>query len=171
MRSTLTVLAVLLGSFLAMPAQGQLPTTPNTLTVSLVPDPVGGRNLLLRVEASEIVDLYGLSFDVKFPKKRLRWRKNIKTAGAFFSDAENAATTIIAKQKPRGTLRVGITRLGELPGVTGSGVVLDIGFVNRNKSGPRELVLSETEVFDSNGLPIADAVWDVVPFQNDSSVN
>ena len=151
---------------LSTSAAAQFPGPSNTITVSLVPDPVGGKNLLLRVEAAEVTDLYGLSFDLEFPKKRLRWKKNSKVAGSFLSEGDTAATFVIDKQKPRGMLHVGASRLGDVPGVSGSGVIIDIGFVNRNKSGPRELTLSETVALDSNAEPIPDLVWEVIPFQN-----
>jgi hypothetical protein len=131
-----------------------------------VPDPVGGKNLLLRIEAIDVTDVYGLSFDLKFPKKRLRWKRKSRVAGSFLSGDDTVETAIIDKQKPRGTLHVGITRLGEVPGVTGSGILLDIGFVNRAKSGPRELTLSNAAVFDSSAKEIPDVIWEVIPFQN-----
>lgn len=162
------VTALLLATLLCGGALAQVPTTSNTITVSLVPDPIGGRNLLLRVEATDVSDLYGLSFGLKFPKKRLRWKENSKVAGSFFSEDDSAETVIIDKQKPRGTLQVGASRLGELPGVSGSGVLIDIGFVNRSKPGPRELTLSDTAVFDSNAMPIPDVIWEVIRFQNNS---
>ena len=153
---------------LAAPAQGQEPAPANSISVSLEPDPIGGRNLLLTVEATEVTDLYALSFDLSFPKKRLRWKKKTKQAGAFLSAEETVETFVVHKQKPRGLLHVGATRLGEVEGVTGSGVLVEIGFVNRKKAGPRELVLIEPKAFGSDAEPIEDIVWEVVPFQDES---
>ena len=159
-------IAMLLGGL--APSRAQEPTTANTITVSLVPDPVGGRNLLLTVAANEVNDLYGLGFDLSFPKKRLRWKKNSKRSGTLLSADDTVETVVLDRQKPRGHLHVGASRLGEVEGVTGSGVLLEIGFVNRKKAGPRDLALIEPEAFDSNTEPIEGIVWTVAPFDDES---
>lgn len=160
----------LIATLVASGGTAQLPTASNTITLGLVPDTTaGGRNLLLRIEASQVSDLYGLAFDVKFPKKRLRWKKNTEVVGSFFSEDDTTVTVVLDRQKPRGMLHVGASRLGEVPGVSGSGILIEIGFVNRAKSGPRELTLSEAVAFDSNAEPIPDVIWEVAPFQDASS--
>jgi hypothetical protein len=161
-------LAVLLACTLsAGPADGQTPAAdPGTITLRLVPDPVNGRDLLLTVEAFEVDDLYGLSFELEFPKKRLRWKRNSRKAGPLLSDDGNLETLVLDRQRPRGLLYVGAARLGTVDGASGSGVLVEIGFVNRNKRGPRELVLVNPMAFSSSATQISDIEWNVIPFES-----
>lgn len=148
----------------ALTATAQLPNESNTITISLVPDPIGGNNLLLQVVASDVTDLYGIGFDMTFPKKRLRWKKGLNRAGEFLSEAESIETVVISKQRPRGSLHVAASRLADVGGVSGSGLIVEVGFVNRKKSGPRTLTLANEAAYNSNGQPIPEIVWVVEPF-------
>jgi hypothetical protein len=164
-------LALLLGSaFTSGPAEAQLPeSAAGSITVQLVPDPVGGRDLLLSVEAIEVEDLYGLSFELEFPKGRLRWKRNSRKAGALLADNGNVETIVLDRQRPRGVLFVGAARLGDVAGASGSGVLMEIGFVNRKKAGPREIVLVDPRAYSSSAAAIPDIQWNVIPFQAEPS--
>ena len=103
---------------------------------------------VLAVEAQSVTDLYGVSFVLEYPNNLLAYRKGSATEGPFLNG--DNSTDLIVKQRTPGELTVGISRLKEVPGATGSGLLLSLEFETRN-SGSGSMRLSEEAAIDSVG--------------------
>ena len=74
---------------------------------------------VLDVEAQTVTDLYGVSFVLKYPDDLLGFRRGSASEGPFLNGSFR--TELIVKQRSPGELTVGISRINEVPGATGSG--------------------------------------------------
>lgn len=77
--------------------------------------------LFLEVRATSVTDLYGVAFDLRYPNTVLQFVRS--TPGPLME-----AGSVQAVVAGEGNLVVGATRLGEVPGVTGSGVLMTLEF-------------------------------------------
>jgi hypothetical protein len=108
--------------------------------------------LVLEVRASQVTDLYGVAFNLTYPSAQLQFVR--ATAGPLLgSGAVQAAVS-----SPPGTLIVGGTHLGGVPGANGSGVVMTLEFT-AVAAGSGSFGLSRNSALDSSGRPIAGVVW------------
>ncbi len=82
--------------------------------------------LFLEVQANQVTDLYGLSFDLTYPPALLRYDGIME--GTLLSESGMQQTTLLTGPGAAGTLLVGFSRLGSIPGATGSGVLLTLRF-------------------------------------------
>ena len=82
-------------------------------------------NLVLEVRANQVSDLYGLSFDLAYPQGLLRY--DGATEGTFLSQG-GASTSLLINSGTAGNLVVGLSRLGAVDGVGGTGVLLTLRF-------------------------------------------
>ncbi len=81
-------------------------------------------NLVLDVRAVGVQELYGVSFDLRVPTL-LRFAG--RTQGTFLS-ADGTATAFQVVENPTGNLVIGLTRLGNAQGVSGSGLLMSLQF-------------------------------------------
>jgi hypothetical protein len=77
--------------------------------------------LFLEVRATSVTDLYGVAFDLRYPNTVLQFVR--ATPGPLIEGGSAQAAVV-----GTGNLVVGATRLGDVPGITGSGVLMTLEF-------------------------------------------
>jgi hypothetical protein len=113
---------------------------------------------VVEVRANAVEDLYGVSFDLQYPGELLTWRRGSFTEGTFLGEG-GVDTQILIDRRPAGNLVVGITRVGDVPGVSGSGLLFSLEFVNEVVAGTGVLTFSDNEIVDSAGNIQGDSQW------------
>jgi hypothetical protein len=152
---------------------GDGPTNPPTATppasITFTPSGTGGANslaltrissdqtsLVLSLEATSVTDLYGVAFDLRFPAAALAFDE--ATEGAFLDQNGSVDTSLQVAESPSGTLVIGLSRLGQVAGRSGTGSLLRLEF-NRRAAGSGDLVFTGNQAFNAAGLPIAGVQW------------
>jgi len=111
--------------------------------------------LVLELRATQVTDLYGVAFDLAYPSAQLQFTRVIPgpllASGAVQGSAQ-------AVPSPAGTLVVGGTHLGSVPGATGSGVVLTLEFTS-GAVGQGSFAFSRNSALDSDGDTITGVAW------------
>lgn len=132
--------------------------TPAGLTIYLGKTDGTAQNVLrLEVRANDVTDLYGLGFDLDYPTNLLDYRGGSQTEGGFLS-ADGSNTQILARQITDGTVIVGLSRLGDVGGVDGSGLLLTLDFTAvSNGTGTFSFVANDA--FDGQGDRLDETVW------------
>lgn len=111
---------------------------------------------VLNVEANSVTDLYGVGIVLKYPNDLLGFRRGSASEGPFLTGGERVE--LIVKQRSPGELTIGISRIREAPGVSGSGVLLSLEFDTRN-AGSGSMNLSEEVAVDSVGQAQEDVTF------------
>ena len=111
--------------------------------------PTGGRELHLAVEAREVNGLYGAAFDLGFPAAVLDFEG--ATEGEFLARDGFQVSLQVAEES--GNLIVGVTRLGAVPGASGTGTLVTLRF-RAIGSGSGPLTFSRTQAVDADGRPV-----------------
>ena len=126
-------------------------------SLALTEGPGTGRDsLFLSLEGTAVVDLYGIAFDLTFPSNLLNFVG--VTEGAFLSGGGSVDTSLQVAQNPPGTLVVGLSRLGQVAGRSGTGSLLSIEF-SRAQAGQGSFGFVNNQGFDSTGAAIATLQW------------
>jgi hypothetical protein len=110
--------------------------------------------LRLDLTATQLSGVYGLGFDLVFPDSLLAYSSS--TEGTFFA---GTGTTFQVKESEPGRLVVGISRLGAVSGVSGSGTVLTLVFTSRGTAGSGSISFQKNSAFNSSGGPISGINW------------
>lgn len=113
-------------------------------------------NLFLSLEATAVEDLYGVAFDLEYPLELLRFES--VSEGGFLDDAGAVATSLQVAETPQGTLVMGHSRLGQVPGRSGTGTLLTLHF-SRVAGGQGRFEFVDEHGFDSAGEEIAGLTW------------
>lgn len=129
---------------------GQGGSASNSIVLGSGPG-TGGNTLALEVRAQNVDDLYGVAFDLRFPAAVLQYVR--ATPGPLLEGG-----SVQAAVSASGNLVVGASRLGEVPGVDGSGVLLTLEF-NAIAAGEGALSFARNSAFDSDGRPITGITW------------
>lgn len=108
-------------------------------------------SLLLEVRATQVTDLYGAAFDLSFPNAQLAYVS--ATPGPALTQG-----TVQASVSAPGNLVVGVSSLGQVPGLTGSGVLAVLRF-DAQAAGEGRFTYSRNQAFRSNGQPVAAIGW------------
>ncbi len=108
-------------------------------------------SLFLELRATQATDLYGVAFDLTYPSGQLAY------AGAVAGPALQQATVQASVSTP-GTLVVGVSSLGQVPGLTGSGVLATLRF-DAVAAGEGRFAFARNQAFRSNGQPVAGLSW------------
>ena len=114
----------------------------------------GPTTLVLEVRANSVQNLYGVAFDLSFPASLLRL--DASTRGSFLGDESN--TTLALVQPTPGNLVIGLSRLGTLPGVSGSGTLLTLRFTAL-ASGSGSFAFARNSAVDAAGSPLSGLAW------------
>jgi len=131
---------------------------PGALTVHLTKADTAVEDLLrLEVRASEFTDLFGLGFDLRYPTDLLDYRGGSQVEGGFLS-ADGGQVQILARQVNDGAVIVGLSRIGAVAGVEGSGLLLTLDFTAVS-NGTGEFSYSANDAFDSEGDRLEETVW------------
>ena len=122
-------------------------------TISLASGAATNANtLVLEVRATQVTDLYGVAFDLTYPSAQLQFTR--VTAGPLLGAGGNAQ----AVASPAGTLIVGGTHLGNVPGANGSGVILTLEF-SAVSAGSGSFAFARNSALDSDGDAISGVAW------------
>lgn len=111
--------------------------------------------MVLEIRANDVQDLYGLSFDLAYPQQQLRY--DGPTEGTFLNQSGAQTSLQVAPGSGAGTLVVGLTRLGGVTGVTGSGVLLSLRFTAIG-AGSGNFGFSRNSTFKSDGTTVG-STW------------
>jgi len=143
------------------------PTTPQpsmTFTGSSVSAPAvalargaGSTSTILQLEvrAEDLVNVYGLAFDLTFPGGILRY--DGVTEGPFVGTG-GAGTSLQVAQTASGRLVIGLTRLGAVGTTSGSGVLMTLQFTATG-SGSGGFAFSSNQVFDAQANQVGGVSW------------
>ena len=123
------------------------PTNAVALSTSAGTD---ANNLFLDVRATTVQDLFGVSFDLRVPAL-LRFTG--RTQGTFLS-AGGVQTAFQVTENPTGNLVIGLTRLGDTPGVDGSGLLMTLQF-SASTAGTGAFEIMNGGAFDRAGQRLA----------------
>ncbi|HEX2252965.1 MAG TPA: cohesin domain-containing protein [Thermoanaerobaculia bacterium] len=127
--------------------------SPGSDALVLTRQGAGSDTLMLALEAREVDNVYGVFFDLAFPAAVLDFQS--ADAGSFLTAGGADVSLQVAEQD--GNLVMGISRLGLVGGVSGSGTVLTLTFqVRAAGSGP--LDFARNGAIDPNGGS-ADVSW------------
>ena len=108
--------------------------------------------LVLEVRANQVTDLYGVAFDLTYPSTQLTFSR--ATAGPLLGASGSAQAAVSAP----GTLVVGGSHLGAVPGANGSGVVLTLEFT-ATAAGSGSFAYARNSAFNSSGQTPAGTTW------------
>jgi Cohesin domain len=107
--------------------------------------------LVLELRANQVTDLFGVAFDLTYPNTQLQFVR--VTPGPLL--ANGAAQAAAAGTD---TLIVGGTHLGNVPGATGSGVILTLEFT-AIAAGTGNFAYARNTALDSDGDAISGMAW------------
>ncbi|HEX4964349.1 MAG TPA: cohesin domain-containing protein [Thermoanaerobaculia bacterium] len=109
--------------------------------------------LVLEVRASQVTDLYGVAFDLSYPSAILQFSR--ATPGAFLGGGNGSVQAVVSTP---GTLVVGGSHLGAVPGATGSGVVMTLEFT-ATAAGQGNFTYARNSAFNSTGQTLSGVSW------------
>ncbi len=110
--------------------------------------------LRLDLRAQEVVSLYGVAFDLVYPNQILSF--NVVSEGAFLA---GTSTSLQVEESSPGRLVIGLSRLGDAPGASGTGVVLTLEFASRATAGTGSLTFERNAAFGPTGAAISGVAW------------
>lgn len=116
----------------------------------------GTTTLVLELRASGVQDVYGVAFDLDYPETVLRFER--ATQGAALSAGGAFATSFQAVESPAGNLVVGLSRLGAVGGMSGSGTLLTLEFSAR-AAGSGTFTFVGPSAVAPNGQPLPGLTW------------
>ncbi|MYI79001.1 MAG: hypothetical protein F4060_03595 [Holophagales bacterium] len=119
------------------------PAVPGDAAIALR-STAGGSTLEIEVYAVGVDDLYGLSFELRFPADLLRYE----------SHGRGVFPSLEAGEAGVGRLLVGATHLGPVVGLSGGGTIVVVRF-SAIANGNGRLDFSGEEAFDSYGDRLA----------------
>jgi len=143
------------------PTTPRPPTTPPPPSVTFVADASNGgidaialsltsstaEAFTLALMASEVTDLFGYGVDITFDPAVVMF--DTATMGTFL-DGEGITVTTQITEGPVGTLVIGQSRVGAVPGMSGSGTLVSLDF-RSVAPGTSTLSTSNDGAFDSTG--------------------
>lgn len=107
--------------------------------------------LVLELRASQVTDLYGVAFDLTYPNTQLQFVR--VTPGPLLANGAAQAAA-----SGTSTLIVGGTRLGNVSGATGSGVILTLEFTAL-AAGSGSFSYARNSALDSDGDTVSGVAW------------
>jgi hypothetical protein len=131
---------------------GSLAGAADAATLALVPaqSHLGqGRHLSVKVRISGADDLFSAPFYVRYDPRHLRV---IAVKQGDFLKRGGVSTAFLHKEKRHGTVMVGLSRLGNKPGVSGSGTLATLTFITLG-AGHTTISLSKHDLKDSQLAP------------------
>lgn len=109
----------------------------------------------LEVRTRSVEDLYAVAFDLLFPGRVLEFDGAVE--GPLLS-TRGVPTTLQVSQTASGRMVVGLSRLGSVGGVDGSGTLLELEF-RIVAGGTGELAFENRRAFDPEGRVKPDVSW------------
>ncbi|HVR97741.1 MAG TPA: cohesin domain-containing protein [Thermoanaerobaculia bacterium] len=111
--------------------------------------------LILTVAANSVTDLYGVAFDLRYPNNLFRYEGS--PVADFLNTGGTQVSFNVVEPTP-GTLVVGYSRLGSVPGATGSGTLVTLRFT-ATTAGSGTFAFDDHTAFNSHGEPISGLTW------------
>ncbi|HEX2643505.1 MAG TPA: cohesin domain-containing protein [Thermoanaerobaculia bacterium] len=130
-------------------------STANSITVAQGAG-TNGTTLELEIRANSVQDLYGVAFDLEYPSNLLRFESSANATG--FLDQGGAQASYVASLARAGLLVVGYTRLGQVAGVSGSGLLARVRFT-AIATGSGTVRFSRNSAYSSQGAVMANVTW------------
>ena len=113
---------------------------------------------VLDVDATGVSDVYGFSFDLEYPSKLMDLRTRKINEGSFLPGPDDVRTELVVEERPAGNLVIGYSRIGQVGGADGSGLLFSLEFaLIGNGRGP--LTLERTDVIDPFGETQSGVSW------------
>lgn len=112
--------------------------------------------IVLELRANQVEDLYGIAFELFYPGDVVSLEEIRE--GDFLTGGAGAQTTLQVAEEPPESVLVGVTRLGPVPGVTGSGTLLSLEF-SIDGAGSGSFRFQDNQAFDAEGSPRPDISW------------
>ena len=109
--------------------------------------------LRLDVRAEQVTGLYGVAFDLVYPSTALSFVSGAE--GAFLGGTQ---TSFQIHESSPGRLVIGVTRLGAVAGVAGTGTLLTLQFGSRG-AGTGSFFFEQNTAFNASGGAIAGVTW------------
>ncbi|HVT19053.1 MAG TPA: cohesin domain-containing protein [Thermoanaerobaculia bacterium] len=132
------------------------PATGGSPGVSLAPGAsADSSTLVLEVHDNGVTGLYGLAFNLTYPNTVLHFTG--ASEGAVLNGG-GIATSLQVAESPAGTLVVGLTRLGGVPGTSTSGVLLTLRF-SAVASGSGSFAFTHTQAVGAAGATLSGLSW------------
>jgi hypothetical protein len=110
------------------PANGN----PGANTVSLQLNATSGNRLDLDIRLTSVTNVSSMAFDLTFNPNSLSYV--MFSEGTFFNQ-DGEAVSVLVDENPAGRLIVGVARLGDVGGVSGTGVALTLTFNGVSNGG------------------------------------
>lgn len=130
-------------------------STPGSNSVYMAQNNITGDDLTIDIKANNISSgVYGTAFNVDFDSSKITYKSY--TNGSFLEQGGNSASYQVALQSNNsGRLVVGISRQGDVSGVTGSWTLITLKF---KATGSSSLSFSDNELRDSSNQAVS-ATW------------
>ena len=110
----------------------------------------------LDVRASQVNDLFGVSFNLEYPEARLRFLPGSTSEGSFLSSS--GSTDLIVEEDSPGLIVVGLSLLGDVEGRDDSGTLLSLEFETLSAgSGP--IQMRQHDAVNSTGDVMDQVEW------------
>lgn len=110
--------------------------------------------LVLAVRVTQVTGLFGVAFDVVYPSGALQFAG--ATEGTFLSGTN---TSFQFSEPTAGRLVVGLTRLGAVAGVSGSGDLMTLQFTPRSTAGSGGIGFQSNAAFNATANAIPGVTW------------
>jgi len=136
-----------------------LPVAASAQTVNLSPATSNlgqNQNFSLELRVSSVNDLFNPAFDLSYNPSLIQFIS--ATDGGFLSQNNTTPIFMLTSATTPGTLVFGATRLGQVGGVSGSGVIAILNFRTLTADGQTTLHFLNNDLMDSNLSPIP-AAW------------
>lgn len=108
-----------------------------------------GDEYYMSVNIKEVTDLYGVGFTIRFAPYGRTLTASDVSEGDFLSQGGYATAMSYKISVFYGTIKVGITRLGAVPGASGSGTLVTFKFTV-SEAGSSPILLEDVKLVDSN---------------------
>jgi hypothetical protein len=118
-------------------------------------NPGNATTFVLQVNADQMTGLYGAGFDLTYPTAQLSY---VSAEEGPFLNADGSPTSLQVTETAPGTLVVGVTRLGNISGASGSATVVRFVFAVQS-AGTGSLLFTNTSAFGPNGSARGDIGW------------
>lgn len=119
------------------------------------------RLLRMEVWANEVSDLYGLAFALQFSEKLFKFPKGRGTVfveGPFLA-ADTGEESVLAVRQSGDEIIIGYTRVGQVEGVSGSGLLMTLEFRGLGVAGKKRFRFRRAAVYDSSGAVAENYSW------------
>ena len=113
---------------------------------------------VLDVVATGLSDVYGVAFDLQFPGTLMNFRPRQTEQGEFLPGEDDERTRLIVEERPAGNLVIGYSRIGQVAGADGSGLLFSLEFA-LVASGSGSFTLESTNVVDPFGETQEGVSW------------